>query len=46
MVYPEEPYWALPPVSGIYDDGDYRGKIILFLQIAKNPIQNALKVDF
>lgn len=27
MVYPEEPFWASPQVSGLYDDGDYRGEI-------------------
>ncbi|XP_055713499.1 protein limb expression 1 homolog isoform X2 [Phlebotomus papatasi] len=32
MVYPEEPYWALPPVSGIYDDGDYRVNVVEALQ--------------
>lgn len=26
MVYPEEPFWALPMVSGLYEDRDYRGK--------------------
>lgn len=27
MVYPEEPFWASPQISGLYDDGDYRGEI-------------------
>lgn len=27
MVYPEEPFWALPTIPGLYDDGDYRGKL-------------------
>lgn len=26
MMYPEEPIWAIPPIPGLEDDGDYRGK--------------------
>lgn len=26
MMYPEEPIWAIPPIHGLEDDGDYRGK--------------------
>lgn len=32
MVYPEEPFWALPMVSGLYEDRDYRGKIKSYLK--------------
>lgn len=27
MVYPEDPFWALPTIPGLYDENDYRGKI-------------------
>lgn len=31
MVYPEEPFWVLPTVTGFYEDRDYRGKFDLCL---------------
>lgn len=27
MLYPEEPFWGVPTIPGLYDDGDYSGKI-------------------
>lgn len=27
MVYPEDPFWALPAIPGLYDDTDYSGKL-------------------
>lgn len=33
MMYPEEPIWAIPPIPGLEDDGDYRGKHDLLLFI-------------
>ncbi|ALC39264.1 lft [Drosophila busckii] len=32
MVYPEEPFWALPMVSGLYEDRDYRVNVVEALQ--------------
>lgn len=26
MLYPEEPFWGVPTIPGLYDDGDYSGK--------------------
>lgn len=31
MMYPEEPIWAIPPIPGLEEDGDYRGKRTFFL---------------
>ncbi|XP_065355567.1 protein limb expression 1 homolog [Calliphora vicina] len=32
MVYPDEPFWALPTVPGLYDDNDYRVNVVEALQ--------------
>lgn len=29
MMYPEEPFWAVPTIPGLYDDGDYTGKLAI-----------------
>ncbi|EDW28332.1 GL19005 [Drosophila persimilis] len=32
MVYPEEPFWVLPTVTGFYEDRDYRVNVVEALQ--------------
>lgn len=26
MLYPEEHFWTVPTIAGLYDDNDYNGK--------------------
>uniref|UniRef100_A0A1A9Z9D7 LIX1-like protein n=1 Tax=Glossina pallidipes TaxID=7398 RepID=A0A1A9Z9D7_GLOPL len=32
MVYPEDPFWALPTIPGLYDENDYRVNVVEALQ--------------
>lgn len=45
MVYPEEPFWVLPTVTGFYEDRDYRGEfdlcLFFFLSISINQSHNS-----
>lgn len=28
MLYPEEHFWTVPTIPGLYDDNDYSGKVL------------------
>lgn len=46
MLYPEEHFWTVPTIPGLYDDNDYSGKVSSHLSTHCRSWQFAKKISF